>query len=198
MPQTIALTGGIGSGKSYVCRLIAAAGFPVFYADPEAKRIIRTDSHVRQSLISLVGAEVYDREGRLDKSVLAAYLCRGSEYSTQVDAIVHPRVAQAWRDFVAEHGAARHIYMECALLFEAGWQHLVDRTVLVTCPEEERIRRIMARDGIDRPTALHWIALQMPESEKASLADVQLVNDGITPIVPQLIRHHLIPPHNTE
>ena len=97
------------------------------------------------------------------------------------------------RDFVSAHADAPYIYMECALLFEVGWQRLVDRTVLVSCPEEERIRRIMARDTIDRATACRWIALQMPEAEKARLADVVLINDGQAPILPQLEQYQLIP-----
>lgn len=191
--QRIALTGGIGSGKSHVCAIIARTGAPIFYADPAAKHIIRTDPQVRAALTDLVGAEVYDAQGQLVKSVLAAFLCQGRAHSTQVDAIVHPRVEQAWRDFVSTHADAPYIYMECALLFEVGWQRLVDRTVLVSCPEEERIRRVMARDAIDRATACRWIALQMPEAEKARLADVVLINDGQAPILPQLEQYQLIP-----
>lgn len=76
--------------------------------------------------------------------------------------------------------------MECALLFEVGWQRLVDKSLLVTCPEEERIARIIARDHIDRTTALKWIALQMPETEKQKLADFILLNDGRTDVEAQL------------
>ena len=192
---TIAITGGIGSGKSHVCRLIERTGTPVFYADPAAKQIIRTDPLVKAHLQDLVGTMVYDAYGDLDKRVLAEFICRSKECSRQVDAIVHPRVEAAWNAFVAHHKALStpYIYMECALLFEAGWQHLVDRTVLVFCPEEERIRRVMKRDHIARETVLRWMQLQMPESEKKTLADVTLLNDGRAALLPQLISHHLIP-----
>lgn len=92
----IGITGGIGSGKSYVCRQLEAVGHEVFYCDAEAKRIIRHDATVQQALRQLVGREVYDAEGHLVKPVLAAYLCRGREYAARVDAIVHPRVALAF------------------------------------------------------------------------------------------------------
>lgn len=98
----VAVTGGIGSGKSYLCKRIEAAGHPVFYCDDEAKRIIRTDPEVQGELRRLVGEGVYDAEGRLVKSVLAAYLCRGREYSARVDAIVHPRVARAFAERTKE------------------------------------------------------------------------------------------------
>jgi dephospho-coA kinase len=184
--QTLGVTGGIGSGKSYVCSILAQQGAPIFYADDAAKQIMRTHSAVQEELCALLGSEVYDAEGHLVKSVVAAYLCQGEAHSQRVNAIVHPRVEEAWREFVAQHADAPIIYMECALLFEVGWQRLVDKSLLVTCPEEERIARIMERDHIDHTTALKWIALQMPESEKQQLADFAIVNDGKADVAAQL------------
>lgn len=102
----VGVTGGIGSGKSYVCRQLEAAGHRVFSCDEVAKRIIRTDPEVRHSLTPLVGPDVYDSDGRLVKPVLAAYLCRGRECSARVDAIVHPRVAAAFLREAEEMAAA--------------------------------------------------------------------------------------------
>lgn len=184
--QTLGVTGGIGSGKSYVCSILAQQGAPIFYADDAAKQIMRTHSAVQEELRALLGSEVYDAEGHLVKSVVAAYLCQGEAHSQRVNAIVHPRVEEAWREFVAQHADAPIIYMECALLFEVGWQRLVDKSLLVTCPEEERIARIMERDHIDHTTALKWIALQMPETEKQQLADIAIVNDGKADVAAQL------------
>jgi dephospho-coA kinase len=184
--QTLGVTGGIGSGKSYVCSILAQQGAPIFYADDAAKQIMRTHSAVQEELCALLGSEVYDAEGHLVKSVVAAYLCQGEAHSQRVNAIVHPRVEEAWREFVAQHADAPIIYMECALLFEVGWQRLVDKSLLVTCPEEERIARIMERDHIDHTTALKWIALQMPEYEKQQLADFAIVNDGKADVAAQL------------
>lgn len=184
--QTLGVTGGIGSGKSYVCSILAQHGAPIFYADDAAKQIMRTHSAVQEELCALLGSEIYDAEGHLVKSVVAAYLCQGEAHSQRVNAIVHPRVEEAWREFVAQHADAPIIYMECALLFEVGWQRLVDKSLLVTCPEEERIARIMERDHIDHTTALKWIALQMPETEKQQLADIAIVNDGKADVAAQL------------
>lgn len=92
----IGITGGIGSGKSYVCRQLEAAGHRVFYCDDEAKRIIRTDPEVKEELKRLVGEQVYDADGQLVKRVLSSYLCRGRDYAHRVDDIVHPRVAAAF------------------------------------------------------------------------------------------------------
>lgn len=178
-PATIAITGGIGSGKSAVCRYLEATGAPIFYADDEAKRIIRTDPVVKAALRQLVGEAVYDETGQLVKSVLAAFLCKGKAYSQQVDAIVHPRVGEAWQAFVADHQAYTYIYMECAILFETGFDRFVDYTLGVHCPLEERIRRVMQRDGVERATVLRWMALQWDDESVRSRCTATLLSDHI-------------------
>lgn len=99
LPLRIGITGGIGSGKSYICHLLEQAGHRVFYCDEVAKHIIRVHPTVRRELTALVGEELYDTEGELLKPVLRAYLCQGVEYAARVNAIVHPRVAEAYVDF---------------------------------------------------------------------------------------------------
>lgn len=173
----IAITGGIGSGKSYVCRHIEEAGYPVFYCDDEAKRIIRTHPGVRQALTRLVGEGLYDTEGKLVKTRLAAFLCAGRGQAERVDAIVHPEVARAFNQW-AERQSTDRVFMECALLFEAGFERLVDRVAVVTVPEDLRLRRVMQRDNITEETARKWMALQLPEEEKAQRADFIVHNDG--------------------
>lgn len=178
-PVRVAVTGGIGSGKSYVCRRLEAAGHPVFYCDDEAKRIIRTDSHVRCELTSLVGPDLYSPDGTLTKPVLAAYLCGGPRQAARVDAIVHPRVAQAFEAWAAAQ-ADDHavVFMECALLFEAGFDRLVHFAAAVTVPPAVRLERLMARDHISEEKARAWMALQLPEEEKCRRAHFLLCNGG--------------------
>lgn len=166
-----AITGGIGSGKSFYCRQLQAAGHPIFYCDDEAKRIIRTSEAVKRELSALVGDDVYDAAGTLQKPVLAAYICRGKQYAERVDAIVHPRVAAAFQEWAAvQEQVYEHVFMECALLYESGFENLVDQVILVTASQETRVRRVMARDQVTREKALAWMALQMPETEKIKRA----------------------------
>lgn len=101
LPLRIGITGGIGSGKSYICRQLHEAGHPVFYCDDVAKHIIRTDERVKQKLREIVGPGVYNSDGSLCKSVLAEFLCRGNEHSALVNKVVHPRVAECFIDVVA-------------------------------------------------------------------------------------------------
>lgn len=203
-PLSIGITGGIGSGKSYICQKLQAAGHHVFYCDDVAKRIIRTHPDVMRELRQLVGNEVYDAEGQLVKHVLAAYLCRGTDFAHQVDRIVHPRVAETFNQLKLslqpaeqqdtvnfEVGADKVIdldallqlptestlFMECALLFESGFDRLVNKSVLVHVSHETQISRLMARDHIDRQKALSWMALQFTESEKMQRADYIINNE---------------------
>ena len=157
------ITGGIGSGKSYVCKLLAQRGIEVYDCDAAAKRLIRTSLHLRQQLKALIGS--------LDKAAISRFLLASEENQQAVNAIVHPAVFQ---DF-EESGM---LWMESAILFESGADKLVDRVIVVTAPEEIRIQRVMQRDGITREKALQWLARQWPQEQVKARADFEIVNDG--------------------
>ena len=157
------ITGGIGSGKSYVCKLLAQRGIEVYDCDAAAKRLIRTSLHLRQQLKALIGS--------LDKAAISRFLLASEENQQAVNAIVHPAVCQ---DF-EESGM---MWMESAILFESGADKLVDRVIVVTAPEEVRIQRVMQRDGITREKALQWLARQWPQEQVKARADFEIVNDG--------------------
>ena len=157
------ITGGIGSGKSYVCKLLAQRGIEVYDCDAAAKRLIRTSPRLRQQLKALIGS--------LDKAAISRFLLANEENQQAVNAIVHPAVFQ---DF-EESGM---LWMESAILFESGADKLVDRVVVVTAPEEVRIQRVMQRDDITREKALQWIARQWPQEQVIARADFEIVNDG--------------------
>ena len=159
----IGITGGIGSGKSYVCQLLRAHGIEVYDCDQAAKRIICTSDAVRQQLLQLIGS--------LEKADIARFLLESESNAKQIDAIVHPAV---FRDF-EESGFQ---WMESAILYESGANQLVDRVVVVTAPEEVRIQRVMHRDGISREKTLQWMQRQWPQAELLRRADYEIVNDG--------------------
>ncbi len=167
------ITGGIGSGKSYVCKLLAQRGIEVYDCDAAAKRLIRTSLHLRQQLKALIGS--------LDKAAISRFLLASEENQQAVNAIVHPAVFQ---DF-EESGM---LWMESAILFESGADKLVDRVVVVTAPEEIRIERVMQRDGITREKALQWIARQWPQEQVKARADFEIINDGHADLNSQIER----------
>lgn len=167
----IAITGGIGSGKSYVCGLLKSHGITVYDCDSAAKRIMRSSEEIRNAQTRLIGPDTYTADGQLNKAAVAAFLLASEDNARAIDGIVHPAVA---RDFI-DSGAE---WMECAILYESGFDRLVDRVVAVTAPEEVRISRIMRRDGISHDKAREWIAHQLPQEEVVRRADYEIVNDG--------------------
>lgn len=176
----VALTGGIGSGKSYVCRLLAERGVSVYDCDAHAKELMRTSLQLQQQLSALVGDGVFC-DGVLQKAVLAEYLLRSEEHVQAVNAVIHPAVAH---DF-EQSGQS---WLESAILFDSGFDRRthIDKVVCVTAPEEERIRRVMVRDGISREKTLEWMARQLPQEEVLRRSDYEIINDGIRPLAQQV------------
>lgn len=173
-----AITGGIGSGKSYVCRMLKDYGIEVYDCDAAAKRLMRTDRALQQRLSDAVGAEVFP-DGQLNKAVLAKFLLASEENNRIVNNIVHPAVA----DDFASSGMS---WLESAILFEADFQKYVDRVVCVSAPLEVRTQRIMKRDGISREQAAEWIDRQMPQEEKEHRSHYVIENDGVTSLEKQI------------
>ena len=171
--KRIAITGGIGSGKSYVCRLLGQRGIRVYDCDAAAKRLMRTSLLLKSRLQALVGDVVYAADGTLCKRVLAEYILRSEANKTAVNEVVHPAVAD---DFM--HSGLS--WLESAILFESGFDKRVDFDciVCVTAPRDLRIRRIMQRDSLDRTRAEAWIDAQMTQEEMARRSDFCIANDG--------------------
>ena len=176
----IGIAGGIGSGKSYVCRSLRALGHEVYDCDAAAKRLIRTSPDIRRQLTALIGPETYDAEtGELNKPVVARFLLASESNAQAIDAIVHPAV---FRDF-QESGLD---WLESAIMFESGINRLMDVVIAVVAPIEVRIQRVMDRDHISREKVLEWMSRQYSQREVIQRADFVLVNDGKANIEHQL------------
>lgn len=174
-----AITGGIGSGKSYVCRLLEKQfGIRIYDCDEGAKRLMATSTALQENLCKLIGSHAFV-DGRLNKPVVAQFLLKSESNKQAINAIVHPAVID---DFY-QSGMQ---WMESAILYEAHLEDKVDFVVCVTAPEEIRLERIMKRDGISREKAQEWIDRQMPQEETARRADFVIINDGTTDIQQQL------------
>ena len=199
----IAITGGIGAGKSYVCQCLKEQGIEVFDCDASAKRLMRTSPTLQQALKELVGEEVYEapslkgdkefkefketrssrRQGevKLNKPLLAKFLLESEEHQQAVNNLIHPAVAE---DFLQ----SGKDWLESAILFDSGFDQriYIDKVVCVTAPLEVRIQRIMQRDGISREKALEWIHRQLPQEEVLHRSDFEIVNDGIADVRKQV------------
>lgn len=186
MAIKIGVTGGIGSGKSVVCRLMGTMGIPVYTSDEETKRLMATDSFIRKELIALIGKDVYV-DGILNKPLLASYLFGSPEHAKQVNGIIHPCVKEDFRQWVQDHSTFPMVGIESAILIEAGFAGEVDVVVMVYAPEEVRIERAVKRDSSSRELIEKRIRSQMSDEEKRKQVDFVIVNDGETPLIPQLL-----------
>ena len=169
-PSHIAITGGIGSGKSFVCDILRRRGFGVYDCDAAAKRLMASDKDLQRELSQLVGNGVYSN-GVLQKSVLAQFILESEDNKQAVNHIVHPAVA-------ADYLSSGCQWLESAILFDANFDQRVtfDIIIGVVAPDEVRTERIMTRDGISREQALQWIGCQMPQETLARLCDYIISN----------------------
>lgn len=182
----IGITGGIGSGKSYVCDLLRQRGIPVYHCDDEAKRLMQTDPHIRRQLGALLGEEAY-LGTELNKAAVARFLFASAANGARINAIVHPVVRQDFARWAgSQHGDL--VAQECALLFETGFEQTVDTTVEVYAPYPLRLARAMQRDHATEAQIRARMAQQMDEEEKRRRADFCIVNDGTADLDRQIDR----------
>lgn len=181
----IAITGGIGSGKSYVCRILEKQGIRVYDCDAEAKRLMRTDVELQAGLKQLVGEEVYSADGILQKPVLAQFILTSEANKQAVNDVVHPTVARDFEQSDCE-------WMESAILFDSGFDRRThfDKVVCVSAPVAVRLQRIMQRDHISQEKAQQWIDAVMPQEELIARSDYEIVNDGVRDVEAQVV--HLL------
>lgn len=170
----VGITGGIGSGKSSVCSLLAAYGVPVYDSDAEAKRLMEQSVDLREALCEAFGEECYSVQG-LNRAYLASKVFGDAEQLQRLNSIVHPAVRAdfaAW----AESQSAPYVVLESAILFESGFNNVVDTTLAVLAPLEERIRRTMERDNTDRESVMRRIGHQLSDDELHRLSNNSIVN----------------------
>lgn len=189
MTLKIGITGGIGTGKSFVSKVFKTMGIPFYDADLEAKLIMVKDPLVRQALIAAFGAETYFEDGSLNRNHLSRQVFNNTERLEVLNNIVHPAVIQAGVEW-SNKQIGPYSLKEAALLFESGSYHNLDYTILVTAPVELRIQRVMNRDNVTRDDVLIRIQKQMPEEEKLKYADFIIHNDESKPLLPQITKIH--------
>lgn len=172
--KRIAITGGIGSGKSYVCRLLEGRGIEIYDCDAGAKRLMRSSELIKKQLTELIGHNTYV-EGELNKVAVASFLLASEENKKAINAIVHPAVIE---DFYSS-GLQ---WMECAILHEASLEDNVDIVICVSAPEHVRLQRVMQRDGISEEKAMAWINTQLSQDYVEKKSDFVVLNDGETDV----------------
>lgn len=186
----IGITGGIGSGKTTVCKVFEILGVPVFYADMVAKSIMHTDDQLRQEIIKNFGRQSYAETGELNRVYISAIVFNNKAELEKLNSLVHPAVFRAFEVWTATQKRAPYVIKEAALLFESGSFKICDRTVLIISPEIIRMERIMKRDGISAEEIRARMSRQLSDQEKEKLADHVLINDEHELMIPQILGLH--------
>lgn len=184
----VGVTGGIGSGKSSVCRVFNNLGIPVFDADYEARKITENDPFVISRLSELAEMDLYT-SGSLDRRLLASLIFNDRNLLAEVNLLIHPMIFDSFRLWVARQQAP-YVIMEAAILFESGAESLVDKTVSVTAPEEERIERVVSRNNLTVAEVRERIRNQLPQEELIKRSDYIIKNSEQDMIIPAVLEIH--------
>jgi len=174
----IGLTGGIGSGKSYVARLFEKIGVPVYYADKEAKSLMISSKSLKAEIKSLLGSEAYHRNGRLHRAYVAKKIFNDKALLQKINKLVHPAVREDFENW-AKHQKSSYVLEESAIIYENKLQQYFDKVILVTAKKAIRIERVMKRDKISKELVENRMKNQLLDKKKVNLADFVLVNNGI-------------------
>lgn len=192
--KKIGITGGIGSGKSTACRIFETLGIPVYDADTQAKKIMITDMAVKSQIRDLLGKDAYYRNGKLNKEFVSSKIFSNKYLLEGISQIVHPAVnneSLRWMEVHKLDKMIPYVIKEAALLIESGSYKALDKLIVVTCPEDIRIQRVMERDKLTYEEVKRKVDVQMPEAEKLRFADFIIVNDGIMSLIQQVRTIHM-------
>ncbi len=177
---TIGVTGGIGSGKTTVCKIFEELGAKVIYADELAKELMTNDESLRQKIIKIFGNEAFIG-GKLNKKFIADVIFTDEEKKKELESVVHPAVIkEILSEFkkLAKNKSVNFVIVEAALIFESGFDDELDYVIVVDADEETKIKRVMERDKCSREEVLKRMRSQMDVKKKRELADILLQNDG--------------------
>ena len=190
-PLQIGITGGIGSGKSIVCRVFETLGAPVYYADEQAKWLTEHDPILKADVLRVLGSQAYDSLGRYNRAWVASQVFADPLLLNQLNAVIHPRVFADTALWVSEHADKPYVIKEAALMRAAGDGNTLDKVVVVTAPVALRIERIRLRDPHRSPAEIqHIIDRQVSDADRLQLADYVLYNDEEQLLLPQIMALH--------
>ena len=187
MALVIGITGGIGSGKSTICRVFKILGVPVFEADAVAKHLMNTNKEIRFGLIRLFGEGIYMDDDCVDRKKLANIIFNNDFILKKVNELVHPIVRNNFLEWLKKQEAP-YVIHEAAILFESGFYKMMDFTIHVSAPEQQRIERVVKRDGITEALVVERIKKQWSDGEKQKLASVVIKNDNKNLIIPEILK----------
>lgn len=177
MSIIVGLTGGIGSGKTTVAKLFQKHGVPIYIADERA-RLLMERPDVVEAVQQIFTTSVINENGLLDRAKIKQLVFDNKTLLEQLNQVVHPRVKKDFEDWLDEHKDSPFVIKESAILFESGLETSCDLVILVVAPEEVRIERVMARDGVSKDQVLKIIDNQMKDEEKVGRSQYIIENNN--------------------
>lgn len=186
MTIKVGITGGIGSGKSIICDIFKLLKAPIFEADVVAKHLIDTNDEIKNGLIDLFGNDIYTENGTINRLKLAGIIFNDDIQLEKVNSLIHPEVRAEFHKW-AEQQTSPYVIHEAAILFESGFYKIMDLTILVSAPEEVRIKRVIKRDGASEAQVRERIKKQWTDEKKKKLANFEIKNDNQELVIPQII-----------
>lgn len=185
--KLIGVTGGIGSGKSTICKVLQVLGFPVFYSDTVAKDLMEHDLELKSQIISLLGKDAY-LHGALNRPYIASLIFANTNLKNALNQLVHPAVYLAFERFVTIHQSESFIFNESALLIETGSYKRFYKNILVFADEDVRIKRVVKRDKTDESLVRARIENQLSDSEKIKCVDAVVTNNDDSKVLEQVLK----------
>ena len=182
--KIIGITGGIGSGKSVVAKVLISMGYPVYNSDIEAKELINSNTELINQIKKEFGEDIYSSEG-LDRKKMASVVFSNTNKLAKLNSLVHPAVGKNFDNWVNKQ-KTKLVFKEAAILFEIGIYKSLDATILVTAPIEKRISRVMQRDSVKAEEVENRMKNQWNDEEKIKLADFVIDNSGEVMVIPQV------------
>ena len=182
----VGITGGIGSGKSYICQIFEYLGIKIYYADARARHLSNNDAGIVSQVTNLFGDKAYVN-GEYNRMHIASVVFNNSQKLQQLNSIIHPAIEKDYHNWLKSHASEPYTLKEAAILFESGTYKLLDKTILVTAPIVTRINRVVKRDNISPNDVQSRINKQWPTEKILPLADFIIENDGKRLILPQII-----------
>ncbi len=185
----VGVTGGIGSGKTIVCKVFASLGVPVYNADEAARMLTDTNSNIQKKLIALFGNKIYNESG-INRKLMSSLIFSDKRLLEEVNQIIHPYVKQNFIQWTANYIGKDYVIQEAAILFESGSDELVDKCITVTAPIDIKMERLLLRNGMTEKRINEIMSNQWPDEKKIQRSDFIINNDEKSLILPQILSIH--------
>lgn len=183
------ITGGIGSGKTTVCRIFELLGVPVYYADAEAKKLY-DNAMIRSKVVKLFGKQVLSKDGRIDKKKLAEIVFNDQRSLEQINALIHPEVKRGFLAWIKKQKGAKYVLKEAAIMIESGTYKDLDYLISVESDKSLIMNRIISRDKVTEEEVMKRMNEQLSDKERRKYADAVILNDDKHSLIEQVLRIH--------